>query len=472
MKNRRWQYGAMATMITILGIVLILAANAVADRLSERMGWQIDLTADGRYELSEEAKEALLALPEDVTITVMNEEDDLANGSTYAAQTYQILQQIRRLSDHIRLQFVNLSENPTWASKYPDLNLAPWTVLVESGERQEAVRFAQMYEVGEDGSTIAVSRAEQKLIGVVLSVTSEEKPLITVLTGYSEGEPGELTALLEGNQFEVETQSVLTEEIDPRAGAAILYAPSKDPEAASLQKLDAWLENGGEQGKSLFVFLDPNTPELPRLAEFLEEWGIALGEGLAFEGDANLYYERPYYPIAQYGDMEYAEGMTAGDLVIMALCRPVTTLYESKDNTETRVLLQFTGSSGAVALGAEEIRREDISGDIRAMVLGSHSWYGSEGTRSHVGGSGSALAFSGNLVTSDTFANGRYILNLFRKLVSADAGGADIPARDLTQISHTMSAGQANTAVWVFLVILPAAVLLCGIVVWLRRRHR
>ena len=472
MKNRRLRYGALAAAITLLGILLVLAANLLVDRLSDRYGWQADLTEDGRYALSAEAEEALKGLAADVSLTVMNPEEELKEGSTYVMQVYQLLQQMQRMTGRLSVKYVDLVENPTWRSRYPDLPIASWTILAESGDRQELVTFAELYDYSEDGSTITTSRVEQKLVNAVLSVVSREKPLVTVLTGYGDGAPEDLSALLTGGRFEVETRSLLTEEMNPEAEFAILYAPSGDLEAASLKKLDVWLENGGEQGKNLFVFLDPNTPDLPKLAEFLGGWGLALGEGLAFEGNTSLYYERPYYPIAQYGDMTYAEGMTSSDLVIMALCRPVSVLYESRDNTETAVLLQFTGTSGSVALGADAIRAEDVTGNVQAMVMGTHSWYGSEVTRSRVVVSGSALAFSGSLVTSQTFANGKYILNLFQKLTAEESAGVNIPAKELTQPVHSFTTGQVNSMIWAFLVILPAGIAVLGMLVWLRRRNR
>ena len=35
-KNRRLKYGALATVITVLGVLLVLAANLVMDKLSEK----------------------------------------------------------------------------------------------------------------------------------------------------------------------------------------------------------------------------------------------------------------------------------------------------------------------------------------------------------------------------------------------------------------------------------------------------
>ena len=74
--------------------------------------------------------------------------------------------------------------------------------------------------------------------------------------------------------------------------------------------------------------------------------------------------------------MDYAEGMTSSDLTIMALCRPVDTLFENKDGYETSVLLNFTSGSGTVNLGHTEITADQITGDLIGMVLSTHSWYG------------------------------------------------------------------------------------------------
>ena len=473
--GRRWsgghKYGALAVVITILGILLVLAANVVMEGMTDRLGWQTDLTENSRYAISEETEKVLGELAKDVEITVLNKESALAEGSAYAAQAYQILKQYRRGSDHIHLSFLDLAENPTFASRYPDLALSAWMILVEAEEKREVLTFAEMFDIAEDGNTITASRVEQKVTNAILSVTSETKPVAEVLTGYGSSEPEELMDLLASSQFEVRTRSLLTEEISQDADVAVLYAPEGDLESASLKKLDSWLDNGGEQGKSLFLFLTPNSGEMPRLQEFLADWGLAMGEGLAFEANQNLYYGQPWFPIAQFGDMEYAEGMTARDLVIMGYCRPVDVLFESKDNVETRILLQFTNSSGFVPMGAENITQQDVTGDVKAAVLGIHSWYGQAVTRSQVVLSGSAFAVTGEMTTSTTFANGKYFLNLFRHFSEKNPAGVSIPVKDLTQVSHSMSSGQVNRTIWAFMVILPAAVLIAGLAVWLRRRH-
>ena len=158
-------------------------------------------------------------------------------------------------------------------------------------------------------------------------------------------------------------------------------------------------------------------------------------------------------------------------MTILALCRPVTTIFESKDNYTTDVLLQFTATSGVLPPDADTVSQENITGDVKGMVMSSHSWYGSDVNTSRVVLSGSAMAFTGGLMTSGTFANADYILGLFRKLGS-QSGSVTIVPKDLTYTTHSMTSAQANVAVWALMIILPVLVLVIGIVVWLRRKHR
>ena len=127
--------------------------------------------------------------------------------------------------------------------------------------------------------------------------------------------------------------------------------------------------------------------------------------------------------------------------------------------------MNFTSGSGTVKLGQTEITADQITGDVKGMVLSTHSWYGEEVTKSNILVSGSALAFTGDVMTSDTFANGRYILGVFSETVN-------IPAKNLSVENHTMSQMKTNIYTWGFMVVLPVIVLAVGIVVWVRRRHR
>lgn len=470
-KNRRWKYGALAAVITVLGIVLIVAVNVIAEQLTEKLGWSVDLTADGRYAISEDTIQYLKGLDKEVKITVLVDEEDMASGSYYLVQAYQNLMEYEQNSDKVKVEFVDVIDNPTFTAGYADLDLSAYDILVESGDKQEVLAIQDLYTYNDAGTQITASKVEQMLTSAIAEVVSDEKTKIVVLSGYGENEPDGLRELLEANQYEVKSQQVLTEEIDEDAAAAILFAPQTDLEESTLEKLSKWLDNDGQQGRNLLVFLDPNVAQLPNLESYLNEWGIALGEGYAFEASSSLYYEKFYYPVAQYSDMEYAAGMTSTDLTIMALCRPVDVLFEEQNNYKTSVLLGFSPTSGVVKLGETKVTSDMVTGDVKGMVLSTHSWYGSEITESSILVSGSALAFSQGLVNGSGFANGDYILGVIQKLCGR-SGGMNIPVKNLTSETHTMSGARANAYTWVFMIVIPVLVAAAGVAMWIRRRHR
>ena len=435
-KKNRWKYGIWSAFVTILGVLLAVILVWVAERATERFGLKFDLTANDRYAISEQSVSWLKKLDQDVKITVLVNEEDMATGSYYIVQAYQNLLEYERNSDRITLEFVDITENPTFVSKYPDLELGAYDIILESGEQKEVLSFQDLYDYDTTGSSITASRVEQKVTGALMSVTSQEKTRIMVLDGYQDTEPSSLTTLLEGNQYEIIRRSLLTEELDDNASAAILFAPQNDLEEDSIRKISAWLDNDGKQGRNLFVFLDPNTGTLLNLEAFLEEWGLDAEEGYAFEARSGLYYNQIYYPVAQYAEKNFATGM-----------------------------------SEKVTLDQEKVTEDMITGDVKGMVKSAHHFYGSEVTTSNVVLSGSSLAFNGTLVSGTTFANGRYILGVFDQLTGNETS-LHIPEKDLSAANHTMTAARTTTYSWMFLAGLPAVILVAGVVIWLRRRHR
>ena len=291
-KKNRWKYGIWSAFVTILGVLLAVILVWVAERATERFGLKFDLTANDRYAISEQSVSWLKKLDQDVKITVLVNEEDMATGSYYIVQAYQNLLEYERNSDRITLEFVDITENPTFVSKYPDLELGAYDIILESGEQKEVLSFQDLYDYDTTGSSITASRVEQKVTGALMSVTSQEKTRIMVLDGYQDTEPSSLTTLLEGNQYEIIRRSLLTEELDENASAAILFAPQNDLEEDSIRKISAWLDNDGKQGRNLFVFLDPNTGTLLNLEAFLEEWGLDAEEGYAFEARRILRFWR------------------------------------------------------------------------------------------------------------------------------------------------------------------------------------
>ena len=77
-------------------------------------------------------------------------------------------------------------------------------------------------------------------------VTSENTTKVSLLTGHNEYDAASVTELLGQNNYTVKSQNIGTEAIDPEADAVIIYGPSTDYSPEEIEKLDAFLQNGGQ----------------------------------------------------------------------------------------------------------------------------------------------------------------------------------------------------------------------------------
>lgn len=472
MDGKRLKFGALATVITLFGIIVIFLCNLLAGKLEDRFGWSLDLTENARYALSEETLGALKNLSKDADIYVLQSEGTLSAGSSYVVQAYKLLEEYERNSEHITVEYVDIASHPAFTARFPQYSLGTWDIIIECGDKTERTAFSELYEYDSFSGSVTASLVEQKITGALLSVSSSKTLKADIISGFSGALPEDLMALMKNNGFEVIETALITGELDADADMAILWAPERDMDGASLKKLENWLDNDGKQGKTFLLFLDPNHSGLTNLEAFASEWGIRIRDGFAFEGNKNLYYQQPYYPIAQYGDMTYAKGMTQQDLTILALSRPVGTLFEKKDSFETDVLLTFTGTAGVLPRDTNTLTADMVTGDVDGMVLSTRTLYGAEKTESRLIVCGSALAFSGELINTDVFANGKYILGLLSSFTGEGQTVSGIVSKSLVSPVHSMTDKQTNAAVWIFMVILPLLIFILGLIVFLRRRHR
>ena len=96
------------------------------------------MTANDRYAISEQSVSWLKKLDQDVKITVLVNEEDMATGSYYIVQAYQNLLEYERNSDRITLEFVDITENPTFVSKYRIWN---WEHMISFWNQESRRKF-------------------------------------------------------------------------------------------------------------------------------------------------------------------------------------------------------------------------------------------------------------------------------------------------------------------------------------------
>ncbi|MDR2482401.1 MAG: GldG family protein [Treponema sp.] len=480
LKSRAVRYGTVSTLITVLVIALLVTLNAALTFLFKKYPLRIDLTRDKVFELSEDTEEFLSGLAADVDVFILNSEPGFSASSpaVYFTQANEVLRRYAQHSSRIRISYVDLLRNPDFASRYPDVSLSVNDILLSSGGRSRVIRAQDLFNIQSSyyGSRVLSSKAEQTMTSALLSLTGVEKTLVSVINGHGEESIAAFLDHLSLNAFEYVTQNLLTEEIQPGVSLVILAAPSRDLSEEELRKLDGFLAGG--KNKTVFYLASASQQPLPNLASFLAEWGIAVGEGTAFETDAaRLLGNNPYLSIADYGEEEYSKNAAEkGLLPVTVQSRPLTALFEQKLYRTVIPLLRLSPRSGVRPANTVidwQPSPADLTGDVPVLLLSRSLQTGRSGSleQTNVLVSGSIFSLDQSILSGPNIANAGYFLDILGNLAGRERS-VWVADKTLGFSQLGIAAGHVIVLVLVFMALLPLGTLIFGVVVWLRRRHR
>lgn len=468
-------FAALAVLF-IAGAALV---NGIVLQLSNRYGLSVDLTANAAYELGGDTRALLADLEQPVEIYVLSTEDAFG-GSNYLTQAKRMLQQYPQASDLVRLTFVDYASNPAFAVNYPDLTLSSGDVIVQRGERVKHIPVNNLfhYTYTASGSlTVEASRAEEAVTSAILYVTGDASVKIAVLKGNGVTESKLFTALLADNNYQLATVNLTTDELSGFDGA-LLLAPTIDLSEQVLRKLEAFLYNDGQYGKTLFYTASAAQGAMPNLDAFLAEWGVAFSDGAVFETKAERTYQyQPYYPIAGYAEERY-QGMLrdANTPFLMPLSRPMELLFAAKDGYYAEALLAFGETSGVRPADAGEdftAAEAQRMGPLPALVLSSYNATGEAGAplRSCLIVSSSTGMLEAVALQNTSLSNSEYLLALLADVMGQEAS-LGIQPKSLSGKTLGVTSAQVTTLGVLLAAVLPLLILATGLIVWLVRRYK
>jgi hypothetical protein len=476
-----------ASILFALAFVCVL--NGVFLLLAQRFpGLSVDLTKGRLFTLSEGTLAYIRALQKDVTIYVLAREETFAETSPYNAQANAVFREFAKNGPRVSLVYVDYVRNPGFAAAWPGLVMKHGDVLAaapagDAGTaRHSLVKTEELfnYARGRQGElSILSSRAEEAIYTAILSVTSDRPVRAAFITGHAEYAMDDFAAILGKNNYETTPWNLMRGRIDPETDIAFVIAPREDFTAEELERLDEFLINGGNYGKTLFYCADPSQPPLERLAVFLREWGVLVGDGAVFETDeTRVYNYQPFYAMADYAEEEYAGPLlTAGKPMLAPVSRPLRLLFDYRNNYSAKPLLEFGPSAGVRPPDAPETftaRDAALRGPFPALVLCRYSVINRETGKaervSSVLVSGSAGMLDTLTVDNPAFANAEYLVNLLNRL----SGRQDIiPLRPKSFTGRGLNLPRftVNLLGLVFIFLIPAAILAAGLVIWIRRKR-
>ncbi len=463
---RNFSMSTYSVAVVLISTAAVVLVNVLAGELPLRFT-SFDVTSNRLYSLTDETKEIVSSLEEDVRLYV------LANEKQADATLDAALKKYADLNAHIKVSYVDPAVNPKFFTKYTDSDLSFNSIIAESSKRYKVIDYSSIYQTQIDyytySSTVTGYDGEGQLTSAIAYVTSDDMPKMYLLEGHGEAVfDAEFTAAIEKENVTYETINLLNYDSVPEdASCVIVYAPLSDFSDDDTEKMLTYMENGG----NVFLITAYTENDMTNFNKLLAFYDVEVTKGLVIEGDANCFYQSPFFLLPQIAYHEITESAyNSGTYVFVPYAQGLTVheneavsasiLLDTSDDSYARNDMessagyekQDTDQPGPFAVGAA---CEKVIGDKQ---------------------SNGVIYTSADLFTRDADAMvAGTNLKLFTSTIGSFANhtvSVSIPVKSYEISTLTMSQNVIFLLALFTVLVLPAAFLISGFVIWLRRRKR
>ncbi len=460
--SNKLKTGVFNSGFVVIGIAIVVAVNVFANELPEKVK-NVDLTAQNLYSLTEDTYELLDNVEQDITMYVLAKEDEANETLSKTLERY------ADASSHIQVEYIDPAVSPNFYTAYTDTAPDDGSVIVVCGERSKVVNYSSIYEYDIDYTTytrtVTAYDGEGQITSAISYVTNETMPKIYLIDGHGEASlDSSFTDALEKLNMSVETMTLLQQESIPADAAAIIInGPTSDFSQDDAKKVTDYLAGGG---KALIATSYSEAADMTNFDSILAAYDISVSNGIVMEEDNYHCYQYPFYLLP---DVESADITAKVDGYIFApYAQAVVNLEQDTDNLTWTELLTTSESAYIkedIANMTSFAREEgDQSGEF---VLAANVADASTGAEITVFGSIDIFtADADSAVSGQNLALFKGIAGTF----SDSEVSVSIDAKSYTMDTLTVSQAMIYVGELILIVILPAALLVLGIVIWYRRR--
>ena len=339
---------AVSAALTFGVIAVVLALNIAFSFVADRFMWQVDETVTryttrpgvSMYTNTEEfmdlVREYVIPMVEQMNAERAERGEDpitinikfcTERDKVYAADKLRMIQYTamalqKEFPHAVKVEYLNIEQNPSQVQKYKatsSTNIYSHQIIFEFGTEYRVTSYDYFFLTRDASSTEHWAyNGEQKFASLLLALTRAVSPIAGFITNHGEELENcqSLRNLVERAGFDVMDIDLSRDEIPADCRLLICYDPQTDfiglgnaayveGEKSEIDKLDAFLD----KAYSFMLFVDKDTPELPILEEYMEEWGVTIARAENAEGELDTLTIRDqtmkldkdgYIPLAEY----------------------------------------------------------------------------------------------------------------------------------------------------------------------------
>lgn len=488
--KEKFKHGSLAVVFTVVFIAVIIVINVLVSALTTRFpSMNFDLTKEGLNTLSDEATDVAKEIVNETTIYIIGSEDAIRGDEVYSnyslkySQVANLADRLHELNDKIKVEYIDPDMNPQFISDYAGDSLTTGKVMVKTDKRHKTLAVTDLFSIQQDSSTGQYnyySKVDGALANALYLVNLDTVPVVAFATGHNEmltvsDNLSTFTGMLNDNNFEVKEFNMLTDEIPEDASIVVLGMPTTDYTSDELSKLEAYL--GDEKmasSRTLYVMTAPNAgwSSMPNLSSFLAEWGMEPQSQEVLESNTNnTLYNMPYAIFANVTDSVLSKTY---DNVVKVQAAPVKRLFTANNDISTYSVIE---TSDTAYLSNDEKVLETPETDTYTILAFAQRYMDNQGKIcANVVVDGCAADFydGSSLLGNSTFGNKDVTLDLIKNLTGTTDTRVGLTVNQ-TQ-TNTMDINASSAVTWsigmmLFTIVVPVAVLVIGLVIFLRRRH-
>lgn len=470
-RRRNWTYGSNSVIATLffLGILIFIVL------IAEKHPWRIDLTETGTYTLSEPTLNVLKTLDKPVRIKGFFQTATADEG-----KVQDLMETYRFASKNISFELIDPDRQPEVAKAYEVR--AYGTLVLEGYDRKQVIQSFDEESI--TNALLKLSRNEQKKIYFLIG--HAEHPLgSTDKDGYAN-----LKSALEKDNYQAVELNLLQQAEVPKDAAAVVVAgPQKPLLPQEIETLKKYADGGGR----LMVFLDPFFDG--GLKDFLAGYGVKLGDDIVIDKLSRVFGGSYLMPVVvEYGHQKITENF--GVATFYPEARSVQPIKPVPNGVQVEILASTSPQAWAekniqgVRQGQAAFdEKEDTMGPIPLVVISeidtaavkAGAQPGEQPRKprrpdAKTGEKTGYLLASGDsdFVCNTYFGvsgNGDLFLNMVNFMAEEESLITVKPREKAGQVLM-LSQTQVQSILWTVMVLVPLAVILCGLAVFRVRRSQ
>lgn len=488
-KRRVLRKGAYSSAMIVIVLAIVVIINMIVGRLPSKY-IKYDLTNQQLYTISEDSQKVIKKIKDPITIYYLVSSTAEDSNSTVSMLT-EMLNKYTELNPKIKVEKKDPALYPTFGEKYEaDTNTV---LIIESNKRYKVVSGNEIMNTSYDYNTYEQTsefNGEEVITGAINYVVVDSIPKLYVLKGHKETELSTtFQKAIEQQSISVNELNLLTENTVPEDAACILVnVPKADFTSAEADKMIQYLKNGG----NATIVTSYTGEDLPNFSRVLKEYGVQLEKKMVLEGNQSMRINSPENLVPTIAAHDVTQRMIDyGMSVCLPQAQPIKVVKDIRDTLTVTELLKTSEESyakedtfdskitdkkdgdeeGPFTVGVAITEKEKSEDDTEQAEEAEESTDDTEVKTKLV-------LFSSFAMTDDTindqyvnWSNGYMFMDAIMWMCKYE-DNISIPSKSMNAQYLTVTDEQVNLWGTIYLGIIPAIVILTGVIVSVRRKKR